>query len=176
MTKVQLGLTVCSVGPAAWEYTWPLWRRGDIYLNCARPGLLLLRTRISFVLDQSFKKKKKKKEILNLTLSLLQSALWFCVSPKHLSWLVAGLLVPSKLTVACCKYKRSSCSNSTGGICIQKEAASEAASKRAVPPSWNVSSFLAASRGRAGEKKEIVGTSVLPASFSTCKFVPYTLK
>lgn len=62
MTKVQLGLTVCSVGPAAWEYTWPLWRRGDIYLNCARPGLLLLRTRISFVLDQSFKKKKERKK------------------------------------------------------------------------------------------------------------------
>lgn len=81
MTKVQLGLTVCSVGPAAWEYTWPLWRRGDIYLNCARPGLLLLRTRISFVLDQSF---KKRKEILNLTLSLLQSALWFCPD-----WLLA---------------------------------------------------------------------------------------
>lgn len=118
MTKVQLGLTVCSVGPAAWEYTWPLWRRGDIYLNCARPGLLLLRTRISFVLDQSF---KKRKEILNLTLSLLQSALWFCVSPKHLSWLVAGLLVPSQLTVACCKYKRSSCSNRTGGSAYKRK-------------------------------------------------------
>lgn len=167
MTKVQLGLTVCSVGPAAWEYTWPLWRRGDIYLNCARPGLLLLRTRISFVLDQSFKKEKKS---------------WtspFHSCNQHCGFVWVPNICPDWLLAYWCHH------SSLLHVANIREAAAATARgdlhtkgscKWGCKQTSGASILEAASRGRAGEKKEIIGTSVLPASFSTCKFVPYTLK
>ncbi|KAM7391386.1 hypothetical protein PAMP_022080 [Pampus punctatissimus] len=107
------------------------------------------------------------------------STVFLCES---VTFVLIGCWLTGAIKAHCCmlqRNKRHSCSDSMG-ICIhtykKKEAVSDAASKQSSASILRTCRLFWRRHTDEQARKKTRKTSVLPASFSTCKFVPYTLK